>query len=125
MTSNQGFSSTDSSAVPEPTVPAAEPLVLPTMLSPDTVLDRRYRLRNPVTTRGPVTLWRGDDEVLARAVAIRVVEHGGGGDGTDIGDRVQAGRMLLEAAVNSGRLVHPGAASTYDATVTTTDTGQV
>jgi hypothetical protein len=92
----------------------------PTLTS-DTVLDGRYRLKTPVSSRGPVTLWRGDDEVLARAVAVRVVEHPDGGDP----ERARAARLLLDAAINSGRLVHPGAASTYDATTTISDIGQV
>src|SRR5262249_23241192 len=39
--------------------------------------------------------------------------------------RREAAQSLLKAAVSSGRLVHPGAASTYDATVTNTENGQV
>jgi serine/threonine protein kinase len=90
-------------------------------LTPDTVLDGRYRLMTPVSSRGPVTLWRGDDEVLARAVAVRVVEHP---DGVDP-ERGRVARILLDAAIGSGRLVHPGAASTYDATTTTAEIGAV
>jgi len=85
----------------------------------ESVLDRRYRLLAPLTTRGPVTLWRGDDNVLARPVAVRIVEHDptsrageAGADGNTPGPE-QAARQLLAAAINSGRLVHPGAASTY------------
>jgi serine/threonine protein kinase len=89
-------------------------------LPAESVLDRRYRLLTLVGSRGPVTLWRGDDNVLARPVAVRVVEHA-----AEDSDRERAARMLLAAAVNSGRLVHPGAASTYDATVTTAETGRV
>ncbi len=90
----------------------------------ESVLDRRYRLLSALTTRGPVTLWRGDDNVLARPVAVRIVEHdllAAGEDGSPaLGvDPEQAARRLLAAAINSGRLVHPGAASTYDATTTT------
>ncbi|MDT3444128.1 MULTISPECIES: protein kinase family protein [unclassified Pseudofrankia] len=86
----------------------------------ESVLDRRYRLIGVLSSRGPVTLWRGDDTVLTRPVAVRVVEHV-----DDDPARHEAAQSLLSAAVNSGRLVHPGAASTYDATVTTTDNGQV
>jgi serine/threonine protein kinase len=89
-------------------------------LPAESVLDRRYRLIGVLSSRGPVTLWRGDDTVLTRPVAVRVVEH------TDRDPaRQQAAQSLLTAAVNSGRLVHPGAASTYDATVTETEYGQV
>jgi hypothetical protein len=86
----------------------------------ESVLDRRYRLIGVLSSRGPVTLWRGDDTVLTRPVAVRVVEHV-----DDDPNRRAAAQALLSAAVSSGRLVHPGAASTYDATVTTTDAGQV
>ncbi|MBX6388799.1 MAG: protein kinase family protein [Frankia sp.] len=86
----------------------------------ESVLDRRYRLIGVLSSRGPVTLWRGDDTVLTRPVAVRVVEHSDNDPA-----RRQAAESLLAAAVNSGRLVHPGAASTYDATVTTTEHGQV
>jgi hypothetical protein len=90
------------------------------ILLAESVLDRRYRLIGVLSSRGPVTLWRGDDTVLTRPVAVRVVEHV-----DDDPARHEAAQSLLSAAVNSGRLVHPGAASTYDATVTTTENGQV
>ncbi|WP_045876922.1 protein kinase family protein [Pseudofrankia sp. DC12] len=86
----------------------------------ESVLDRRYRLIGVLSSRGPVTLWRGDDTVLTRPVAVRVVEHI-----DDDPARREAAQSLLQAAVSSGRLVHPGAASTYDATVTNTENGQV
>jgi hypothetical protein len=80
------------------------------------VLDGRYRLQNRVAHRGPVALWRGDDQVLARPVAVRVLAHAE--------SESSAGR-LIAAAVRSGRLVHAGAASTYDATTTETPSGTV
>jgi eukaryotic-like serine/threonine-protein kinase len=86
----------------------------------ESVLDRRYRLIGVISSRGPVTLWRGDDTVLTRPVAVRVVEHI-----DDDPKRHEAAQSLLQAAVSSGRLVHPGAASTYDATVTDTENGQI
>ncbi|ETA03926.1 hypothetical protein CcI6DRAFT_00448, partial [Frankia sp. CcI6] len=100
-----------------------------TAILAESVLDRRYRLLSALTTRGPVTLWRGDDKVLARPVAVRIVEHGpasagGGGPVTDPAQE-QAARRLLTAAINSGRLVHPGAASTYDATTTTAESRRI
>jgi len=90
------------------------------ILLAESVLDRRYRLIGVLSSRGPVTLWRGDDTVLTRPVAVRVVEHV-----DDDPARREAAQSLLQAAVTSGRLVHPGAASTYDATVTDTENGQV
>jgi serine/threonine protein kinase len=80
------------------------------------VLDGRYRLQNRVARRGPVALWRGDDLVLARPVAVRVLAHAE--------SESVAGR-LIAAAVRSGRLVHAGAASTYDATTSETSGGTV
>jgi serine/threonine protein kinase len=63
-----------------------------------------------------VALWRGDDLVLARPVAVRVLAHAE--------SESVAGR-LIAAAVRSGRLVHAGAASTYDATTSETGGGTV
>jgi hypothetical protein len=85
------------------------------MLSED-VLDGRYRLQHRVARRGPVALWRGDDLVLARPVAVRVLAHA---------ESESSATRLIAAAVRSGRLVHAGAASTYDATTTETDSGTV
>jgi serine/threonine protein kinase len=80
------------------------------------VLDGRYRLQHRVARRGPVALWRGDDLVLARPVAVRVMAHA---------DSESSAGLLIAAAVRSGRLVHAGAASTYDATTTETASGTV
>ncbi|KPM52863.1 serine/threonine protein kinase [Frankia sp. R43] len=95
----------------------------------ESVLDRRYRLLAPLNTRGPVTLWRGDDNVLARPVAVRIVEHpDGSGDPGSEADQAaleEVAESLLKAAISSGRLVHPGAASTYDATTTTTGSTRI
>jgi serine/threonine protein kinase len=114
-------------------VPGARGSTTPagTAVLAETVLDRRYRLLSILTTRGPVTLWRGDDNVLTRPVAVRIVEHDqlAGTDPADPhsggSDHEQAARRLLAAAINSGRLVHPGAASTYDATTTTTGSRRI
>ncbi|CUU57304.1 hypothetical protein Ga0074812_111140 [Parafrankia irregularis] len=95
----------------------------------ESVLDRRYRLLAPLNTRGPVTLWRGDDNVLARPVAVRIVEHpdssGDPGSEADQAALEEVAESLLKAAISSGRLVHPGAASTYDATTTTTGSTRI
>ncbi|WP_250293093.1 protein kinase family protein [Frankia sp. CiP1_Cm_nod1] len=96
----------------------------PPTLPVSTVLDGRYQLLSVMHARGPVTLWRGDDRILARPVAVRVVQHTGTG-ARDSAALDRAAEMLLSAAIGSGRLVHPGAASTYDATSTTTEAGRV
>ncbi len=98
----------------------------PDTLPVKTMLDGRYQLLSVMYARGPVTLWRGDDRILARPVAVRVVQrfspdaHDSAAAAHD-----RAAEMLLSAAIASGRLVHPGAASTYDATSTTTGAGPV
>jgi hypothetical protein len=88
----------------------------PTAMLAEDVLDGRYRLQERVARRGPVALWRGDDLVLARPVAVRVLAHA---------ESESSAARLIAAAVRSGRLVHAGAASTYDATTTETDSGTV
>ena len=102
------------------TTPAARPPVAAetssTSMMAEDVLDGRYRLQNRVARRGPVALWRGDDLVLARPVAVRVLAHA---------DSESSAGRLIAAAVRSGRLVHAGAASTYDATTTETESGTV
>ncbi|MGF7238952.1 MAG: hypothetical protein ACQSGP_28965 [Frankia sp.] len=105
------------------------------VLTPGAMLDDRYHLVAVAAVRGPVTLWRGDDRILARAVAVRVIEHGpdrpdGGEDPGSVEDSDgealdRAADVLLSAAINSGRLVHPGAASTYDATTIDSTTGRI
>ena len=42
-----------------------------------TLLAGRYRLLEPVSTDGPTTLWRAVDDVLARPVAVRMLEGAG------------------------------------------------
>ncbi len=73
------------------------------------VLDARYRL-DSVVRPGRVTMWKGTDLVLERSVAVRALVH----------DEALAHepQQLLAAARHAGRLVHVGAASTYDATIT-------
>jgi len=74
------------------------------------VLDGRYRLESPLGVNGPVALWKGTDLVLARAVSVRILFHHEALDDEPA--------RLLAAARHASRLVHPGAASTYEATTT-------
>jgi hypothetical protein len=74
---------------------------------PDTLLAGRYRLQQPVAPRAATTLWRGLDEVLARPVAVKILDHP---------DRLAGGTAaFLDAAVAAGRLTHPRVASVFDA----------
>ncbi|HEX8001552.1 MAG TPA: protein kinase family protein [Mycobacteriales bacterium] len=75
--------------------------------TPDTLLAGRYRLQRPVAPRETTTTWRGVDEVLARPVAIKVLDRP---------ERLAGGTAaFLDAAVAAGRLTHPRIASVFDA----------
>ena len=71
--------------------------------APDTLLAGRYRLQQAIAQRGRTTTWRGRDEVLARPVAIKILDP-------DV-----PGAAFLDAAVAAGRLTHPRIASVFDA----------
>jgi serine/threonine protein kinase len=86
-----------------------------TSVHPGVLLDRRYQLQQHISDRAHIQLWQGEDQVLARAVAIRLVIDDGSHSASEDTNR------LLDAARRSGQLLHTGAASTYDATTTTTD----
>jgi hypothetical protein len=86
-----------------------------TSVHPGVLLDRRYQLQQHISDRAHIQLWQGEDQVLARAVAIRlVIDDGSHAAGEDT-------NRLLDAARRSGQLLHTGAASTYDATTTNAD----
>ena len=75
----------------------------------DLLLADRYRLLRPVAHRRHTTLWRAADEVLARTVAVKVL---------DDPDALEGGTAaFLAAAVEADRLGHPRIASVYDAAV--------
>jgi hypothetical protein len=75
--------------------------------APDTLLAGRYRLQRPIAPRACTTTWRGIDEVLARPVAVKVLDHPERLAGTTA--------TFLDAAVAAGRLTHPRIASVFDA----------
>jgi hypothetical protein len=75
--------------------------------APDTLLAGRYRLQKAIAPRECTTTWRGLDEVLARPVAIKVLDDPDGIDGGTA--------AFLDAAVAAGRLTHPRIASVFDA----------
>jgi hypothetical protein len=75
--------------------------------APDTLLAGRYRLQRPIAPRACTTTWRGLDEVLNRAVAVKIL---------DAPDKLAGGTAaFLDAAVAAGRLTHPRIASVFDA----------
>jgi eukaryotic-like serine/threonine-protein kinase len=104
-------------AVPPTEELSAVPLAAPvrTTLHPGVLLDGRYQLRRHISARGDVQLWQGEDQVLARPVAIRLIID------TGLPTALEGIDQLLAAARRSGQLIHNSAASTYDATTTSAD----
>jgi hypothetical protein len=86
-----------------------------TTLHPGVLLDGRYQLQRHISARGEIQLWQGEDQVLARPVAIRLLVD------TGLPTALEGTEQLLAAARRSGQLVHSSAASTYDATTTSAD----
>jgi hypothetical protein len=78
------------------------------------VLAGRYRLLEAVSVRpasdSPAVLWRAHDDVLARPVAVKCVPA------PTKAAREQA-QVLLDAAVRTGAVNHPGLARIYDAVI--------
>jgi serine/threonine protein kinase len=72
------------------------------------LLADRYRLLEDVPTDGPAVLWRAHDEVLARLVAVKCLPT------PNKAARDEA-QVLLDAAVRTGAVNHPGLARIYDA----------
>lgn len=85
--------------------PATGPAA-PALSRPGDVLAGRYRLVEQVASAGPAVLWRAVDEVLARAVAVKLLLTGR-----------NAAQPFLDAAVRAGALGHPGLVRVYDAGV--------
>lgn len=83
-----------------------DPLATAEQLTPGTVIASRYRLERRVSTRGPLSLWRGDDLVLARPVAVYILSGN-----VDAGYR----RRFIDAAVAAGQVISPAATATFDA----------
>jgi putative peptidoglycan lipid II flippase len=73
---------------------------------PGTLIAARYRLERRVSMRGLLSLWRGDDLVLARPVAVHIL--------TGTIDAAQT-RRFIDAAVAAGQVISPAATATFDA----------
>ena len=72
------------------------------------LLEGRFRVVHRVPSSGAATVWCAHDEVLARPVALKVLPA----------DRTAgpgSAGILLEAAMRSGAVVHPGLARVHDA----------
>src|SRR5690348_10863362 len=77
-------------------------------VAPDRQLAGRYRLREQIGAGGMATVWRADDSVLAREVAVKVLHAHLSGD---------AGLLerFRREAVAAARLAHPNLVRVYDA----------
>jgi eukaryotic-like serine/threonine-protein kinase len=71
------------------------------------LLDRRYRLVEPLGRGGMSVVWRGYDEVLGRQVAVKVL------DDRLAKDRALRHRLRMEAQA-AARLCHPHITDVYD-----------
>jgi len=85
--------------------------VLPGPLQVGDLLAGRYLLLDRVAGDGPATLWRAQDEVLARDVAVRAMPVGQH-------DKRHV-RAFLHAAARAGQITHPGLVRVYDAALGT------
>src|SRR6185369_782597 len=76
-------------------------------MTPGELIADRYRLREPIAAGGMGDVWRADDEVLGRIIAIKVMRSGMRDDPTF------SARFRLEAR-SIAALHHPGVVSVYD-----------
>jgi serine/threonine-protein kinase len=67
----------------------------------------RYRLRERLGHGGMSVVWRADDEVLGREVAVKVLASGLAGD-------PDLGRRIRDEARTAARLRHPAIVAVYD-----------
>src|SRR6478752_7735301 len=77
-------------------------------VAPDRQLAGRYRLREQIGAGGMATVWRADDAVLARAVAVKVLHAHLADDGSLL-------ERFRREAVAAARLAHPNLVRVYDA----------
>jgi len=87
------------------------------LLAPDVTLGSRYTLRSRIAVGGMGEVWRAEDTVLHREVAIKVLK----GDLT--GDPTFLDRFRAEAR-HTAALAHPGIASVFDYGEATTEGSQ-
>lgn len=86
--------------------------VIPGPLQVGDLLAGRYELLEAVASTGPAVLWHAHDEVLARAVAVKVIA-------TPDKEARDAAQPFLDAAVQTGSINHPGLVRVYDAALET------
>ncbi|MHB1536285.1 MAG: protein kinase domain-containing protein, partial [Acidimicrobiales bacterium] len=84
------------------------PPVVPVPIAAGRVLGGRYRLVDKIARGGMAEVWEGHDEVLARPVAVKVLQPHLAEDGVFL-------ERFRREAITAARLAHPGVVSTYDA----------
>ena len=85
-------------------------------VSPGMLLAGRHRLLRAIATTGATVLWRAEDTVLSRPVAVRTLA----GPFDDLDPQA-----YLEAATRAGRITHPRVGRVLDAFLDDHDPGQV
>jgi serine/threonine-protein kinase len=80
---------------------------LPPPLEAGRTLGGRYRLVLPIARGGMAEVWEGQDEVLSRAVAVKLLQAHLAQDGVFL-------ERFRREAVTAARLAHPGVVSTFD-----------
>jgi serine/threonine-protein kinase len=73
----------------------------------ESLLAGRYRLRDQIATGGTGEVWRADDEVLGRAVAIKTLRP-------EYAFHAETLARFQAEARHAGRLAHPGVVQVYD-----------
>jgi eukaryotic-like serine/threonine-protein kinase len=84
-------------------------------LSADSRLGGRYQLVRLVAQGGMAAVWEGHDEILARAVAVKILHPHLAGDQSFL-------ERFKHEAVAAARLSHPNVVATYDAGMAGTGT---
>ena len=80
----------------------------PPPLTTDRVLAGRYRLVGPIARGGMAEVWEGHDEVLARAVAVKILHP-------HLADDEGFSERFRREAIAAARLTHPNIVGTFDA----------
>lgn len=80
----------------------------PAGAAPGRVLARRYRLVRPLARGGMAEVWEGRDEVLGRAVAVKVLQSHLSGDAVFV-------ERFRREAVTAAAVSSPSIVATYDA----------
>src|SRR5680860_564498 len=77
-------------------------------------LAERYVLESPIASGGMGTVWHARDQVLARPVAVKILNH-------DLADDEAFVARFRREALAAARLTHPHIVAIYDTGVEATD----